>query len=575
MRRWVTIGVLAFAWASFGRAAARAQATPGIELDPAIECWFHSEFPTLTALLSPPEDIVQSRLYFRCSTYPDYYFVDLGRGLDGSFTAVAPRAEPSCPSVHYYVEALGRDFTSSRTEERVAEVTDTGACRRRYPSAAWFPGDDPNIVLGSTVSGPAFAPGFSEAGVTGFISSSGAVSSVAAAGGGGLGAGAIAGLAAGGAAAGVGVLAAGGGSGSGSGSGSDPVGNVTTTTVPVVSPPPPSPPPAPAPTLKACFTLDPPDGQIETNESLTIDGRCSEGGPGLHFRYDLGDGRFKEGQAFVTAIWTQPGTYNLTLIVSRPDPFALGQGAALEEDRFSREITVSRPEPEPVPEPPSPVVAAFTTHNVTVDVCHVQFDASASTGDIVSYEWELDTINAFGQGVIRASGRIVEHDWDNDCVRAQGVSFAKLTVTGRGGQTDVLEKQFDAFMPFREVTQPDSSTTRIDTSFVAELLDRREASLLIRLPDGTSHELRAGTRSLSLHATAGPGALDMTVSGGSSAAGPFALRLDFRATHGFVPASLRVVSGLAVSQDAYSVVLRFDGVPGERARVALRLRPPP
>ncbi|GMR24434.1 MAG: hypothetical protein BMS9Abin37_2979 [Acidobacteriota bacterium] len=60
-------------------AGALAQPVPQINLEPAIECWYDSDFPTLTALVDPSEEIVNSRLYFRCSLYQDYYFVDLKR----------------------------------------------------------------------------------------------------------------------------------------------------------------------------------------------------------------------------------------------------------------------------------------------------------------------------------------------------------------------------------------------------------------------------------------------------------------------------------------------------------------
>lgn len=152
------------------RSGATEQLEPSIALDPAIECWYHSQFPVLGAIVLPPEEIVRSRLYFRCSLYPDYYFVDLTTE-GGPFHGVAPQAEETCPQVHYYVEALGRDFTSTRTEERVVDVTDENECRRRYPAAAWFQGSEPQMYLGSTVAGPNVAPGFRSIGIAGFITS--------------------------------------------------------------------------------------------------------------------------------------------------------------------------------------------------------------------------------------------------------------------------------------------------------------------------------------------------------------------------------------------------------------------
>ncbi len=194
------------------------QAPAEIALDPAIECWSHSEFPMLGATVKPPEGVVRSRLYFRCSLYPDYYFVDLSDET-GAYRGAAPQADEACPQVHYYVEALGSDFSSVRTEERIAEVAGPDECRRRYPGSAWFAGENPNIYLGS-LGTTGMAPGFKTLGIVGFISSTGSIVAASS----GISTGAIVGIgAAAGAAAGVGVLATGG--------------NSTTTTAPIVVPP--------------------------------------------------------------------------------------------------------------------------------------------------------------------------------------------------------------------------------------------------------------------------------------------------------------------------------------------------
>lgn len=146
-------------------AAAAGQPPAEIALDPAIECWSHSEFPVLGAMVTPPEGVVRSRLYFRCSLYPDYYFVDLAAETPG-FRGPAPQAEEACPQVHYYVEALGSDYSSVRTEERVVDVAGRDECRRRDPGAAWFSGDNPNIFLGS-LGTAGMAPGFKTLGIVG------------------------------------------------------------------------------------------------------------------------------------------------------------------------------------------------------------------------------------------------------------------------------------------------------------------------------------------------------------------------------------------------------------------------
>jgi hypothetical protein len=53
----------------------------------------------------------------------------------------------------------------------------------------------------------------------------------------------------------------------------------------------------------------------------------------------------------------------------------------------------------------------------------------------------------------------------------------------------------------------------------------------------------------------------------------FLWRFDFTGASGFVPGSLRALSGQEVARDAYSIVLRFSGAEQERARFEYRLEP--
>jgi len=562
LKSWLVASILCGA----AQAAPAAQPTAEIALDPSIECWSHSEFPLLGALVTPPEDIVRSRLYFRCSLYPDYYFVDLA-DESGAYRGVAPQAEEACPQVHYYVEALSRDFSSVRTEERVADVATPDECRRRFPAAAWFPGEDPNIFLGSTLGTTGMAPGFKTVGVAGFISSTGTPVALSA-GSGGASTGMVAGIAAGGAAAaGLGVLATGG--------------NSTTTTAPIVLPPPPpstttapattTTPPAPS-GLVACFTLDPPSGQVEVNESLRIDGRCSQGGDALLFHYDFGDGRTRDGQAFVTAIWSNPGTYTLTLTVSRNTTSA-GAGQALEEDIVSRQIRVDEPPappepPEPPPPtPPTPVTADFTARNAKVNFCVGEFDGSPSTGDIVRYLWELDVDGYYGSPV-RAEGQVVQGSWDTDeCERRDGLVKARLTVIGRGGNENSITKEVSILVfspiPIRQGL--------VESSFASEMLQAKGIEGHVVIEGGRAFPVSADAPTrIRFDGRRGRVGIEAVA---TAATAPFLWRFDFSGAKGFVPGSLRTVSGQEVARDAYSVVLRFSGGALERARFEYRLEP--
>jgi hypothetical protein len=530
--------------------SAAPQPPTAIALDPAIECWPHSQFAVLGAEVTPPEDVVRSRLYFRCSLYPDYWFVDL-KLENGAYRGVAPQAEEACPQVHYYVEALERDFTSTRTEEQVADVAPSDECRRRNPAVAWFPGDDPNIYLGSTLGATGMAPGFKAVGIVGFISSTGATVALST---GGISGGMIAGIAAaGGAAAGLGIVAAGGDSTTTTppvGGGPPPA--TTTSTVPVTTI-------VPAPTgITACFTTDPPDAQIEVNHSLRVDGRCSKG-DGLNYIYDLGDGRTREGQPFITPTWSNPGTYRLTLTVWRES--ASARPGAREEDTMSREVHVVEPTP-----PPASLVADFTARGQD-DTCRADFDGSPSKGDIVRYEWALDLDNKLQSGVVEAEGIHVNHDWDSSCYYSDGYLRNRLTVSGRDGSTASVTKNSKLW----DYVYNPAKRVAIDSSFQTEILETKGARGQVTMegvagfPVSSEAPARfrfsTGKRQIAVDAVA------------TSATEAFLWRFDFTGAPGFVPGSLRTLSGQEVARDSYSIVLRFSGAEQERVRFEYRLAP--
>jgi hypothetical protein len=59
----------------------------------------------------------------------------------------------------------------------------------------------------------------------------------------------------------------------------------------------------------------------------------------------------------------------------------------------------------------------------------------------------------------------------------------------------------------------------------------------------------------------------------TSAGEAFLWRFNFTGAPGFVPGSLRTLSGQEVSRDGDSIVLRFSGAEQERARFQYRLEP--
>jgi hypothetical protein len=161
---------------------------PDTILHDELVCLTYEHFPVVDANIAPGEAIAISRVYFRSDKYPDFYYVDMGPEnptLD-DFRAVLPKPSPETERIFYYVESIDNEFDSMQTEEYDPPVLEVQDCKDR--GAVWFQGEDPNIIVGATTGlAAALPPGFQVAGITGFVSSLGVVTTVggvAAAGGG-------------------------------------------------------------------------------------------------------------------------------------------------------------------------------------------------------------------------------------------------------------------------------------------------------------------------------------------------------------------------------------------------------
>jgi hypothetical protein len=147
----------------------------------ALECFATDQFSILTATIEPGEIVQSGRVYFRAEQYPDFYYVEM-EGTGDEFTAILPKPSPDTERIVYYIEAVDMDFNNAQTPEANPEVDDAESCKRRYPAAAYFTGESPDIVVGAVSGGvPAVPLGFQATGITGFISATGVVTSVSAA----------------------------------------------------------------------------------------------------------------------------------------------------------------------------------------------------------------------------------------------------------------------------------------------------------------------------------------------------------------------------------------------------------
>ena len=564
MNRWsrgIPLG-FAFFLALQGSARTTRQVQTSIELDPAIECWFHDEFPQLDATFDPASDIARSRLYFRCTRYTDYYFVDL-ESMGAGYRGVAPKAQEDCPEVAYYVEVVRGDFTSDRTLERTAPVTSHTECRRRYPGVAFFTGT-PSLRVGTTAQTLSNLVGFKMDGVGSLISAAGEVTAV---GGGGLSGPTIAAIAGGaGGAVVIGAAAAGGGDSDGaSGDGPGPISSAsTTTTVP------PTPPPGPQP-VEACIEVEPLDATIRAGEQVRLDARCSTG-ENLRFDWNLGDGRTREGN-FISPTYPNPGTFEITLTVTQVSTAVRSvtrlrlSGSALQEDvvdTASLRLTVLEG-----------LTACFESADISPGFsCDTAYDASCSKGDIVRYEWLLDTTNVSGSGPVVGSGIRVTKDWFGTTACSFGGPVpidVRLTVFDADGRSATIQRNtlvtYLTSLHHRQGAVSTSFSSYLgvppfDGSASGQVSHNQQRVDIVNNQTPARHgiEGRLGTNSVEAYTT-------------SPLSSPGYWRFDFRGAENFVARSIRVVSGQVLSQDDYTVVFRVSGEPGERIRFTYQLVP--
>ena len=533
-------------------AATNRQTGASIALDPTIECWYHDEFPMLEAQIEPPERVAHSRLYFRCSSYPDYYFVDLALEAS-SFRGVGPQAEETCPRVHYYVETLSQDFDASRTPERVVDVSSYNECRGRHAGAAFFTGEPNLIVGGTTLGGNQMAPGFKLAGVQGFISAAtGELTTVS---GGGVSTGLLVGVGAAVGAGVVGVAVASGGSEAPSENIVAPLPPVatttTTTSVPGSSPPPSS-------GVQACIESEPVDAVIEAGGSISLDARCSAG-TNLTAFWDLGDGRTREGVLFIRPTYRDPGTYVVKLTVTQDGSFQ-NQGSGSTAEKI---VTVREPE--------QATQACFTVTNQLDSQCFLAVDASCTQGPVRGYSWVLDVNNALGFGAQAGTGVTYSHSWPaSSCVSVPPPILVTLEVDTPDGRV-----RAEQFVTLVFLTSPQAESQRVTSSF---------SSFLGVAPfDGQSHGYvklndarvdRTGNAAPYEHLYEGRfGENVVEAYTTTPLEGPAFWKFDFSKARYFVSGSIRVEGGHVLSVDARSVVVRLSGDAGERIRFKYQLRP--
>jgi hypothetical protein len=323
--------------------------------------------------------------------------------------------------------------------------------------------------------------------------------------------------------------------------------------------------------VKACIEVDPQDATIEAGDSIRLDARCSTG-EGLTFDWDLGDGRTREGN-FINPTYPNPGNFEVTLTVTQPSSGLRSRtrlrlsGAGLEEDVVDTEsvrVTVVEG-----------LTACFDVRDISPGfACDTAYNGGCSKGDIVRYEWVLDTGNVSGRGPVPDSGLEVTENWSGTAACSFGAPTAiqvRLTVFDAAGRSDSVQRSTNVTY----LTSPHQRQTAVPVSFSSylgvppfdgrvsgQVLHNGQRVDLVTNQSPARHQLdgQLGTNSLEAFTT-------------TPMESPGYWRFDFHGASDYVPRSLRVVSGQVLSQDDYTVVFRVSGQPADRIRFTYQLVP--
>ena len=111
-------------------------AQDGLTIDhKAVGCIVAGQFPVMNACLLPGPAVAQTRVYFRASGTPHWYFVT-GRQEMPCHGFILPKPRKTTLNVDYYVAGTSREyaqikaFTESRTAEYKPQVG-RASCRER------------------------------------------------------------------------------------------------------------------------------------------------------------------------------------------------------------------------------------------------------------------------------------------------------------------------------------------------------------------------------------------------------------------------------------------------------------
>jgi hypothetical protein len=321
------------------------------------------------------------------------------------------------------------------------------------------------------------------------------------------------------------------------------------------------------------------------------------------FKWDLGDGRDKEG-AFIEPVYNSAGTYIVELTVSRATSLrGLFQTQDPNSDSFRRQITVKEPPPEPEPEPvrradlrvsktddPDPYnpFAAVRTLTYTILVenlgparatgvrlvddfpsqMRVVDDGGCSLTGPYQLTCNLGTISRGGSRTVRIviepeveaelpstlanTARVSANQSDpnpenNSATETTTLSFPVLRTAPR-----VLAVSFNSFL----------DVAPLDGAVKGQVLLNGAQVNATNNASPFPHRLKgkAGRNTIEARLT-------------SAMEGKGFWRFDFAAAEFLVAGSIQAEVGQVMTRDAHSIVFHLSGTPNERIRFSFELEP--
>jgi hypothetical protein len=147
-------------------------AQDGLTIDhKAVGCIVAGQFPRMTACLLPGPAVAQTRVYFRASGTPHWYFVSGTQAMPCHFY-ILPKPRKTTLNVDYYVAGTSKEYAQIKafTESRTAEykpdvVASAGECRKDVPVAPFV--GKATVVVGATAGAPVIPAGFFTTGIVG------------------------------------------------------------------------------------------------------------------------------------------------------------------------------------------------------------------------------------------------------------------------------------------------------------------------------------------------------------------------------------------------------------------------